>query len=73
MAKSILRFYRADLQAKQEQGSALLVFLADNLDVQTEIIAAGGEVNVPVFAFPGGKRFHFIEPSGNEFAVWSKE
>ena len=66
-------FYQADLQAKQAQGSALLVFLADSLDVQTQIIAAGGEVNVPVFAFPGGKRFHFIEPSGNEFAVWSKE
>jgi len=26
---------------------------------------------VPVFDFPGGRRFHFIEPSGNEFAVWS--
>ena len=67
-------FYQADLQAKQKQGSALLVFLADDLEkVQSAIIAAGGEINVPIFAFPGGQRFHFIEPSGNEFAVWSKE
>jgi hypothetical protein len=32
---------------------------------------AGGEITKPIFAFPGGRRFHFHEPSGNEFAVWS--
>jgi uncharacterized protein len=26
----------------------------------------------PIYSFPGGRRFHFAEPSGNEFAVWSK-
>jgi len=25
----------------------------------------------PIFSFPGGQRFHFTEPAGNEFAVWS--
>ena len=66
-------FYKADLSAKQEQGSALMVFLSDDLEqIKTIIVDAGGVVNVPVFEFPGGQRFHFIEPSGNEFAVWCK-
>jgi len=66
-------FYRAELSAKQEQGSALMVFLSDDLaNTQAKVEKAGGVINVPVFEFPGGKRFHFIEPSGNEFAVWIK-
>ena len=65
-------FYKTDLCAKQQHGSALMVFLAKDLEeIQAEIIKAGGEINVPIFEFPGGKRFHFIEPSGNEFAVWT--
>lgn len=31
---------------------------------------AGGEVLKPIYAFPGGRRFHFEDPSGNELAVW---
>jgi predicted enzyme related to lactoylglutathione lyase len=34
--------------------------------------AAGGIVIRPIFAFPGGRRFHFRDPSGNELAVWSE-
>lgn len=34
--------------------------------------AAGGDITRPVFNFPGGRRFHFRDPSGNELAVWSK-
>lgn len=65
--------YQAELHARQEQGSALLVFLSDDLaGMQAAILKAGGEINVPTFDFPGGQRFHFIEPSGNEFAVWTK-
>ncbi|EHP5030961.1 VOC family protein [Vibrio cholerae] len=32
----------------------------------------GGHIIRPIFEFPGGCRFHFAEPSGNEFAVWSE-
>jgi predicted enzyme related to lactoylglutathione lyase len=32
--------------------------------------AAGGEIVRPVFTFPGGRRFHFRDPGGNELAVW---
>lgn len=31
----------------------------------------GGNIVKPIFAFPGGRRFHFTDPSGNEYAVWS--
>ena len=34
------------------------------------VTAAGGVIAKPIFAFPGGRRFHFIDPSGNELAVW---
>ncbi|HFS85066.1 MAG TPA: VOC family protein, partial [Epsilonproteobacteria bacterium] len=32
---------------------------------------AGGVIEKEIFAFPGGRRFHFSDPNGNEFAVWS--
>ena len=66
-------FYRADLAARADRGSALLVFYSARLeDTQAKVEAAGGTVVKPVFDFPGGRRFHFTEPSGNEFAVWSE-
>jgi predicted enzyme related to lactoylglutathione lyase len=34
--------------------------------------AAGGDITRPVFDFPGGKRFHFRDPNGNELAAWQK-
>ena len=34
------------------------------------VIKAGGIISKPIFAFPGGRRFHFIDPSGSELAVW---
>jgi predicted enzyme related to lactoylglutathione lyase len=36
-----------------------------------DIVAAGGNIAKPIFTFPGGRRFHFFEPSGNELAIWS--
>lgn len=35
-------------------------------------VAAGGEVTRPIFSFPGGRRFHVREPSGNELGVWQR-
>ena len=66
-------FYQSDLTSTAENGSALLVLLSNNLErSQFNVELAGGEITKPIFSFPGGRRFHFIEPSGNEFAVWSK-
>jgi predicted enzyme related to lactoylglutathione lyase len=36
------------------------------------IVAAGGKIIQPIFSFPGGRRFHFCDPNGNELAVWSE-
>jgi predicted enzyme related to lactoylglutathione lyase len=38
---------------------------------ERRIRSAGGTISQAIFSFPGGRRFHFTEPSGNELAVWS--
>ncbi|RBP53730.1 VOC family protein [Arenicella xantha] len=64
-------FYHAQLASLTEHGGALTVFYSDDLESTLAKVAAnGGIINKPIFDFPGGRRFHFIEPSGNEFAVW---
>ena len=66
-------FYKSDLAASTRKGSALIVFYSERLEeTRTKIENAGGRIVKPVFSFPGGRRFHFIEPSGNEVAVWSE-
>lgn len=53
---------------------ALVVLHHDNLEtIQEKVIAAGGEIVVPIFSFPGGRRFQFTDPSGNELAIWTNE
>ena len=65
-------FYRAPLYSSTHSGGALLVFYSEDLEAaQARVEAAGGRIVKPIFAFPGGRRFHFTEPSGNELAVWS--
>lgn len=66
-------FFKSDLSANTDHGSALLVFYSDHIEeTQAKIQKAGGKIIKPIFSFPGGRRFHFTEPSGNEFAVWAK-
>lgn len=65
-------FYRADMNADADQGSALIILYSETLeDARARVLDAGGTVKKDIFSFPGGRRFHFVEPSGNEFAVWS--
>ena len=56
-----------------ERTAALLpVIQVDDLEATLAAVeAGGGTVTQPIFAFPGGRRFHFTDPSGNELAVWS--
>lgn len=50
----------------------LVVLYHRNLDlIKNRIIKAGGKITKEIFSFPGGRRFHFADPSGNELAVWS--
>jgi predicted enzyme related to lactoylglutathione lyase len=66
-------FFKSELSASTDKGSALLVFFSDDLEVtQTKVLQAGGKIVKAIFDFPGGRRFHFSEPSGNEFAVWAE-
>lgn len=54
------------------QGAPLMVFYTEQLGaMQTQVESAGGKITMPIFSFPGGRRFHFLEPGGNELAVWS--
>ena len=54
-------------------GGALIVLYADDLvDIQRRVEAAGGKISRAIFDFPGGQRFHFLDPDGYELAVWSK-
>jgi len=65
-------FFKSSLNVSTDTGSALIVFYSDALERTLEkITAAGGSVIKPIFEFPGGRRFHFADPNGNEFAVWS--
>lgn len=64
-------FFKAEQGSMTKNGGALLVFYSENIQ-QTlrKVEVAGAEIIKPIFDFPGGCRFHFIEPGGNEFAVW---
>ncbi|RNC82958.1 MAG: VOC family protein [Phycisphaera sp.] len=67
-------FFKSEMCALTESGSALIVFYSSELEgTKQKVENAGGEVVKPVFSFPGGRRFHFVEPGGNEFAVWSDQ
>ncbi len=50
-----------------------MFYSADIEATQSKVAVAGGTIVRPLFDFPGGRRFHFVEPSGNEFAVWSEQ
>ena len=53
-------------------GGPLVVLFGDDLAaLAARVERAGGRIVKPIFEFPGGRRFHFCEPSDNEFAVWS--
>ena len=65
-------FFQSEMAASTDNGSALIVFYSAQLEeTQAKITAAGGQIVKPIFAFPGGRRFHFTEPGGNEFGVWA--
>lgn len=53
---------------------ALVVLFHQNLEtILQKIQKYGGRIIKPIFSFPGGRRFHFQDPSGNELAIWSDQ
>ena len=52
-------------------GALIVLYHAYLKAVKNKIQSSGGTISKDIFSFPGGKRFHFIDPAGNELAVWS--
>lgn len=64
-------FFQSDRSSSARSGAALVVLYSRDLKASLETVqACGGRIEQPIFDFPGGQRFHFVEPGGNELAVW---
>ena len=67
-------FYKSDNQSSYGQGAALVVFYAQDLEATAAAVKEhGGNICREIFSFPGGRRFHFRDPHGNELGVWSDQ
>ena len=67
-------FYKSEARSSTENGAALIVVYATNLEQTKErVLTSGGSVIKDIFSFPGGRRFHFADPNRNELAVWSDQ
>ncbi len=53
-------------------GVLVVLYASDLQATEAKVKAAGGKIVKPTFSFPGGRRFHFTDPNGNELAVWSE-
>lgn len=53
------------------KGVLVVIYAVDLPATEARVRKAGGTIVKPIFSFPGGRRFHFSDPSGNELAVWS--
>ncbi len=59
-------------EATVQRGGPLIIIYSINLElIKDKVKSAGGTIVKDIFEFPGGRRFHFTDPSGNELAVWS--
>jgi uncharacterized protein len=62
------------LDTETHPGGPLVLLYSDSLDTTADAVrAAGGTVVSGPYDFPGGRRFHFTDPGGNELGVWSKK
>ncbi|MEE9319201.1 MAG: VOC family protein [Granulosicoccus sp.] len=69
-------FYKTgpELCSNTITGAALVIFYASDLEaVHEAVVKAGGTILKPTFDFPGGRRFQFADPHGNELAVWTDD
>ncbi|WP_288878876.1 VOC family protein [Pedobacter panaciterrae] len=58
---------------KPVKGSILVVLYSGDLETTRDKVIAAGGIAQDIFSFPGGRRFHFVDPDGNELAVWALE
>jgi len=65
--------FNGEGDAHVSTGGVLVVLYTKDLNQKfEEVKKAGGEIVKTIFEFPGGKRFHFLDPNRNELAVWSE-
>lgn len=51
----------------------LVVFFSTDLGRDRDrVVELGGTISQDIFTFPGGRRFHFVDPVGNEYAIWAE-
>ncbi len=62
-------FERSD--EKIVQGALIVLYHQDLESILETVKASGGAIVKDIFSFPGGRRFHFSDPAGNELAIWS--
>ena len=64
-------FFLSSHSMRSDSGSALIVLYSKDLQASLKAVEqAGGVIVKPIFSFPGGERFQFIDTTGNEFSVW---
>jgi len=64
------------LNGSEDHAIAHLLPIVEVKDLEAaleSVTAAGGTITVPIFAFPGGRRFHFLDPDGNALGVFVNE
>lgn len=65
-------FRRGEHRSSTANGGALVILYAKDLEkTRDKVVSSGGTIAVDIFSFPGGRRFQFTDPHGNELAVWS--
>ncbi|MDQ0576655.1 VOC family protein [Agromyces albus] len=56
------------------RGGPFVLLYSDDLNATAAAVTdAGGEIVDGPYEFPGGRRFHFVDPSGNELGVWAEQ
>ncbi|TDO99720.1 VOC family protein [Marinomonas balearica] len=66
-------FFQADFASRPKNGAALVVLYCSDIEqALARVQECGGVIEQEIFEFPGGRRFHFLDPCGNEWAVWSE-
>ncbi len=62
----------AGADGKKTRGPLIVIYATSLEDTYAKVTKAGGKIVREIFGFPGGRRFHFSDPNGNELAVWSQ-
>lgn len=60
-------------EAAVGKGSLVILYSDALEETRKSVQEAGGTISQDIYAFPGGRRFHFTDPDGNELAVWSEK